>query len=243
MTTPTSTDNSNTEDETPPNLGIFSEKYTITSIDSDPQRWNKDWEKILNTLPFAEVYATFSHLLRENALEDGSEIAGDLEIRSMHLQKTAVELWNPLEEKGHFRTAWPLLEEKERKRHLMKGIWEATMRSSLGQDTRALCPEITTSLMLKGKGKGFMEFIHEYHQSLKNTAPGTPYTLPSEWWGVGGDASTSAPPEEEKLFALLTIQRNEFISRSLLSLSQHTSSSNSHLCIQPYLRSGPECRY
>jgi len=64
--------------------------------------------------------------------------------------------------------------------------------------------------MLKANGRGFIDFISEYYKGLKDAPKDTLYLLPNQWWEKAVD--TSLPLTEiEQTFALLTVQRNEFI--------------------------------
>jgi hypothetical protein len=63
-----------------------------------------------------------------------------------------------LQEPSAFVTMWLLLDEAERKRYLFQGMKETCERVSLHYDTRALCPEITMTAMLKHSGKAFTNF-------------------------------------------------------------------------------------
>jgi hypothetical protein len=78
-----------------------------------------------------------------------------------------------------------------------------------------MCPEITITSMLKQNGKAFLEFVDVYLMGKKNAIDGNPYFLPSEWWNMKEASS------EEFISALLTVQRNEFISESI---SRHAHS-------------------
>jgi hypothetical protein len=116
--------------------------------------------------------------------------------------------------KRKFFTAWLLLEDAERKRHLLKGLEEASVLSSWFQDARAMCPEITLSFMLRQRGKAFADFIGNYRNGKKEAGEYNVYFLPNEWWQKAVDLSEPSP-EVEFSFRLVTIQRNEFISESI----------------------------
>jgi hypothetical protein len=116
---------------------------------------------------------------------------------------------------GHPFIAWTILDEAERKRHLMKGLQDACDRGSWGQDGRALCPEITLGPMLMQRGKGFTDFFRHYVNGKKGVGEDDVYFLPSEWWQKAVDMSEPLPEAVELTYKLLSIQRNEFIGKSL----------------------------
>jgi hypothetical protein len=77
------------------------------------------------------------------------------------MQNGLSKLWDVLQE-NHIVTAWLLLAESERQRHLLKGLEGACQHASWRQDARALCPEITISFMLMRRGQAFIDFIDAY---------------------------------------------------------------------------------
>jgi hypothetical protein len=54
-----------------------------------------------------------------------------------------------LEKKGNFVMAWLLLKESDRQAHLLNGLKQACEESSLLEDSRAMCPEVKISSLLK----------------------------------------------------------------------------------------------
>jgi hypothetical protein len=128
-----------------------------------------------------------------------------------------VELWDELEKRGTFVTAWSLLEECERKRHLLKGMEEACQHAFFAHDSRALCPELTISAMLKQRGRAFVDFTGAYTKGKKDLDETTSYALPSEWWDQAAEDTpqTIMGGFEESTVTLLTLERGEFISESV----------------------------
>jgi hypothetical protein len=131
----------------------------------------------------------------------------------LRIQTCAVELWEKMLQKGHFVTAWLLLEEGERKRHLLKGMEEACQNSSWHQDARALCPDIRIHPMLKQRGRAFTDFLNAYKEGKKGVGHRALYFVTSEWW----EKAEQDIPQSllgkfvESTFALMTLHRNEFI--------------------------------
>jgi hypothetical protein len=206
---------------------IFSQKFNISSFDSDPLRWNKEWDKVLQTVSATDVYDTFSPIFKHE--NGGSELIREMEKlkdRTCKFQELLVKVWVYLEEKGHFVTAWLLLEEKDRLTHMLKGLAEACQTCFCAQDSRALCPEIRTSCMQKEKGKAFVDFIRAYCGAKKDVGEKNMYRLPSEWLEKAADASTLPPQEIKFMFQFLTIQRNEFICESINAFYVLSSSSS-----------------
>lgn len=99
---------------------------------------------------------------------------------------------------------------------MFEGFRKANEGCVLGQDNRALCPEIRTSLLL---GPAFLDFVHDLvlgKEAIED--PTIPYLLPSPWWD---DASNGVPESEVEEFEeyLLTLLRNLYI----CMLSYHPS--------------------
>lgn len=194
-----------------PDLGIFAEQFEITSVKTDPARWNKDWEKGLRSLSGQDVYSAFRDRVQDFFGEnDSSVLCEELTRRALKYQKVTREMWDVM--MTDFRTAWALVEEKERKKHLMKGLQAACEFAVLGEDSRALCPEISVNSMLKDRGKGFVDFISNFHRNLKEADVEALYTLPSQWWAGALDASD--PTANTHISQLLTVERNEFLGES-----------------------------
>lgn len=195
-----------------PDLGIFAEQFEITSVKTDPARWNKDWEKGLRSLSGQDVYSAFRDRVQDFFGEiDSSVLCEELTRRALKYQKVTREMWDVM--MTDFRTAWALVEEKERKKHLMKGLQAACEFAVLGEDSRALCPEISVNSMLKDRGKGFVDFISNFHRNLKEADVEALYTLPSQWWAGALDASD--PTANAHISQLLTVERNEFLGESI----------------------------
>jgi hypothetical protein len=100
------------------------------------------------------------------------------------------------------------LDEKERKRHLLKGFQEGYERVSFHYDSRALCPEITVRALLKRRGAVFTDLVGTVCEGKKEAGKGNVYLHPSEWWD---QAKNVSDPNVEGTFSLLTLLRNEFI--------------------------------
>lgn len=202
---------------------FFARKFNIPSTKSDGLvRWNKEWEKILSTLSASDdVYPTLSPMWDQSidTAWGPAEFAFQsqkIKEQACGLQRTAVMLWDNMEEEGgHPFIAWSILDEAERRRHLLKGLKEACEQASCGQDGRALCPEITLGPMLKQRGKGFIDFFRDYVKGKKDMDEDAVYFLSNEWWQKAVDMSEPLPEAVELTYSLLTTQRNEFIGKSL----------------------------
>jgi hypothetical protein len=163
-------------------FSLWAYKFKIISFKSDPWRWNKEWEKVLHTLsPSKYVYPMMGQMYKRGRWDPAklSKHSYDLRNKVCDMQKTVVTAWDDLEEKGHFVTAWVLLEEGERKRHLLKGIEGACEKAHWRQDSRALCPEITISSMLKQRGRVFIDFISAYRKGKREVGEDSLYSLPT----------------------------------------------------------------
>jgi hypothetical protein len=218
-TEPTNTSLVTTNQKDNNHISIWATKFKIPSFESDPWRWNKKWDKVLRTLSSREVYPAMGHMYKKDAW-DASELlkhSRKLKDKVCETQNVLVRAWNEMEKTKQFVTAWLLLEEGERKRHLLKGMEEACQHASLRQDSRALCPEITISSMLKQNGRAFVDFINAFRTEGKKDLRGGTYSLPSEWWDKAVEDVPQSVSDKlaQSTFALLTLQRNEFICESI----------------------------
>jgi hypothetical protein len=201
-------------------FSLWALKFKFPSIQSDPWRWNKEWEKVLRTLSFSkDVYPMMGGMYKKDAwpTTELSTHTQGLRGNVCEMQNVVANLWGELQEKGHIVTAWFLLPESERQRHLLKGLEGACQRAHCRQDARALCPEITISSMSQQRGQAFIDFIDAYKKGKDDVSEDTPYYLPSEWWGSALEdlPQTLTDTFVESTFALLTLHRNEFICESV----------------------------
>jgi hypothetical protein len=199
-------------------FNLFSKIFEIADINSDLARWNKDWEKVLRSIPSKDVYRVFSEPMHEHGLGDSESLSGmikEFKGRSRELQEGAIKMWANLEENNLFSVPWMLLEGKEQRKHLLNALRDACNNAAWGQDTRAMCPEITITSLLKCQGRAFIDFMNDYSKGFKDadTSAGL-YALPSKWWEGAVDSFLPWTETTEKTFVLLTIQRNDFISVS-----------------------------
>ena len=204
---------------------IFGRQFNIPSIKSDLSRWDKAWEKALRDLSASEdVYSTLKVLWKRDALDDLPSATERLNKRVRELQDLLITLWDQVGESGEFVLRWVLLDEAEKKRHLLNGLKQACESSSLLEEARAMCPEITTSAMLKKAGSAFADFAHGFLQGIKQTDPSQVYFLPCQWWQSAVDDMPKPWPEDVTFtFTQLSVQRNEFISEHLTLLPAYIS--------------------
>lgn len=199
-----------------PSVSRFARKFDLPSINNDLLLWNKGWDKVLHQLSAQEVYAVLSPIWASDKLQatDISRLLEDFKAWVLKSQNMTVKLWVDMEEKGDFVVAWLLLEESDRQTHLLNGLKQACEASSLLEDSRAMCPEVKISSMLKKSGKSYIDLIKSFTEGKKEVGEDNLYKLPSEWWENAVDESDLRSPEVESTFAILTLIRNEFISES-----------------------------
>jgi hypothetical protein len=198
-------------------FGLFAAEFGINTFKSDLVRWNKDWETVLRTISSKDVYSVFSELMYKIGLGDPSTLSPMIQKftdRVCRHQEQAIDAWAELEKDDRFSMPWMLLDEKEQRKHLLNGVRGACTSSAWRQDTRAMCPEIVLSSLTKRHGRAFIDFTSDCIKGFKDVGTGTTYNLPSKWWDEAVDSSKPLTETADKIFALLTIQRNEFISES-----------------------------
>ncbi|RDB25255.1 hypothetical protein Hypma_007371 [Hypsizygus marmoreus] len=198
-------------------LGLRIAQYLIrigTSTITDSERWNNDWDKALHGLAAKDL---FNYLRVPMAHMYSEDPTGPLQLKTFleeHLftsQKEALKVWKD-DKDAHFLTVWVLMDKKERRKYLMKGLEQACDLAMLGQDARATCPDITLSALMKEGGKGFWHLFKNHTKGMKASDPGK-FLLPtSAWWAKVQDAQPFT--EVDKLvFELVALQRNEFITQ------------------------------
>ncbi|KAH7920540.1 hypothetical protein BV22DRAFT_1039735 [Leucogyrophana mollusca] len=128
-------------------------------------------------------------------------------------QKAAHGALTSLFQRTRFDTTCVLLDEAERSKHLLNGLEKACKEALLGEDARALCPEVTVSSMLKEWGNALLKFFQFFEEtSSKPVEQGVLYSLPSDWWdGALSDVTKPISRNDELVFEFLTLGRNEFI--------------------------------
>ena len=191
-----------------------------TSVDRDPVQWNKEWDKALHSLSAKDVYAMLSPIwdLDQKEAAEVPRLLERFKVDLLKGQNIVVDSWIKMEHNDHFVTAWLLLEESDRQAHLLKGLEGATKHSSLGEDARAMCPEIKISSMLKRNGKSYIDLFSSFVKEKKEVGEDNLYQVPSEWWEkAAGDLQSQ---EVYSTFPLLSLLRNEFISESRVGYIQ-----------------------
>ncbi|RDB20658.1 hypothetical protein Hypma_012229 [Hypsizygus marmoreus] len=167
-------------------------------IETDSTRWNKEWEKALRSLaagPPKEIFDLFGDVLgRLFAQHTNPDVEPVHWLQTQKddvrkFQKITTDMYNMLDEKGHFRTAWILLDEKERQRHIQNGLREACDLD---------------------KGRAFFAFIDDYRKNITNAAPEI-YIVQSAWWETVANSCGPLTESAETIVSSITLSRNEFI--------------------------------
>lgn len=197
-----------------PDYSMWGDKFKMKAFRSDPARWNKDWEKALRKRRASDVFTRMGGIYA--SIKDSEEsIIPVLTKQMVGVQEALVKLWASVGKLGgHFITAFLLLEEKERARHLNKGFEDSYARVAGRQDARCLAPEIQISAFLKRSGQGFLEFMELFVKGKKDVGRGKPYLHRSEWWDKALDG-VPKPKLGDDTYEVLTLHRNDFISEPL----------------------------
>lgn len=178
---------------------IWAEAHNITPFRTDATRWHKDWDKLLPTLSASwDVFPTMRQFFRRGGFteEETSARLGRMSSELAASQERLLRVWPRIVDDGEFVTAWYLLEEKHRRRHVSNGI-EEICQYPLGQDSRSLCPEVSFSFMLKQKGRVFIDFLNTFTLGKERAGEGKPYFVPSAWWDEAAEMSDSEGRESE----------------------------------------------
>lgn len=95
---------------------LFSLKYKITDVKSDPARWNKDWEKLLRTLsPSKDVYPVVSSwwIAKKDNGSSGFTVMGQRATEELCMVQEAFQVANQWDNRDkqnleYFSAAWML---------------------------------------------------------------------------------------------------------------------------------------
>jgi hypothetical protein len=191
---------------------IFARTFNIPSIADDISTWEEAWERVLGRLSSSED--VFPVLKESWKLEQqGPSVLSDLpnRIREQLLRSQDLTC-KLLAELNHRKFMFVLLHDEDVKRHLLNGMKEACAQVSLGENARALCPEITLSSMIKGGPPPVFELFANRFRWQVAYAEGNLVLLESDWWNSAVSLPAPWPEDVEFAFRQLTLQRNEFIS-------------------------------
>lgn len=190
----------------------------ITKHSIDPALWNKEWERALRKLTPKKIYLQLSARLYRLWESNNANANLALMVYPAGLKEEAAMLqgaiFDPLDDETmqYYTTAWLLLNDEQRKQRLMNGLEEACRRVLLGQDTRAMCPEITITALAKHRGQPFLDLVNSF-RSGRQARGGEFYIPPSAWWDM---AKVEVRNVRIPMFTVLTILRGSFISTWLL---------------------------
>ncbi|OJA20576.1 hypothetical protein AZE42_05368 [Rhizopogon vesiculosus] len=207
---------------------LLSKKFNITDIKEDPLKWNKDWEAVIASSSAAEILKEICHTLDDSFFTSDDLVAYHSALRKFQ-ENIAQNL--RLVSQHKLGVVWLLLNASEQRRHIIEGLKKACEASPpiLGDDCRALCPEIAISNLLSQRGKGFLDFLPRALEVFESSK--TPAFLPNTWWEQASDlpnpwwneAWNELPPTKQKskstriVFEVATIARNRFIGSFALS--------------------------
>jgi hypothetical protein len=91
-------------------------------------------------------------------------------------------VWDEMDANERFATAWQLLEEKERKRHLLKGL-ERAVSTGRGVRTHVCCvPKLQSPPCSNNEVRRSLIWLILVRLGRESSAGGDSYYLPSEWW-------------------------------------------------------------
>ena len=216
-------------------ISTFRNKYKIPYFKLDESKWDEGWEKTLSKLSASkDVFPVFStHWLGDKSMAYLGPFHGTehkLHKRVCALRELVIQLEEVLTAPSTFLTAWPLLGDAERRRHLFTGIKETCGYVSTHYDGRALCPEVTTSGLAERKGRAFVEFARGFVSGTKGASAEDGYLPRSEWWSAAVTTPEPWPEETKFVFTQLSWQRNEFIGTHIYTVVSLVLCSRAHSC-------------
>ncbi|KAG1821589.1 uncharacterized protein BJ212DRAFT_1425821 [Suillus subaureus] len=203
---------------------LLSKKFNITDIKQDMLKWDKEWEAAIASSTAADVLKEISRVLDDSffALDDLESFHLDLR----NVQEATAQSLRKIFHEGHFKTIWLLLDASEQRRHILEGLEKASEAPTFwGQDSRALCPEVTVSNLLSEGGKRFVVFLAHFLEVFESSDPAL---LPNSWWEQASDMpnpwweQTAHDAERKRsestkiVFEVASINRNKFIGFFLL---------------------------
>ena len=195
---------------------VFAAQFDIPSI-SDVARWDRAWEQALQSIAaYDDVLPVLSKMCTINqpgtSANPGSQMTTKLHIQVSRAQELVSKLWEEMFKRS-LVVILLFMKKAQRKRHILNGIKEACDHSSLGQDARALCPDLTSTSMLHRNGQSFIMFVHGMATTVRDVGPGRVAWLWSNWFQKAVDLPEPWPEDIRLTFARLGVQRNEFLSK------------------------------
>jgi hypothetical protein len=175
-------------------------------------KWDQSWEQVLGGFTSAEdVFTILKDTWKPG--QQGPSALSDLpkriRNRVLRSQAMASKLLYELDDRD-FSLVWALMKDEQLKGHYFNGLKGACAQSSLQEDARALCPEITINMASKRLAYKF--FLSHFRTGVRLAGEGNLALLHSDWWGAAVKVPEPWPEDIKFAFTQLTLQRNEFIS-------------------------------
>ena len=195
---------------------VFEDKYNIPIMSTDIMLWDKAWEKALRThSPAEEMYPRLSCMWDQDFGQgrdmNMENVPIEMAKKACGVQLLHADLLDVMNQEEFLVTTWMLLEEHERRRHLLSGMKAACDFTHFCLDARALCPEITTTAMLKRRGMAFIDLVRNVANGIRESGPDEVYLPPSEWFRSAVKEPQPWSDKTKFIFGQLGIQRAQFI--------------------------------
>jgi len=178
----------------------------------DFSRWNQSWDQVLERFSSSEdVFAILKDTweLDQQGPSSLSDLPTRIRNRVLRSQELASKLLYELDLRD-FSMVYALMREEQIKEHFFNGLKEACAQSSLQEDARALCPEISTRMV--SNRLLFKFFLVSFTGCTIQAGEGNVALLHSDWWNAAVKMPEPWPEDIKFAFTQLTLQRNEFIS-------------------------------
>ncbi|KAF9459185.1 hypothetical protein BDZ94DRAFT_1057108 [Collybia nuda] len=199
-------------------FSMWGDEFTFEAFKANPARWNKNWERASRIHTGSDVFHRMGSVCAPKRPVKESPITMLTE-QLVKMQDLFVKVAEAVEGKeGQGVTAWLLLGQVERTKHLNKGFENSYPVVAARQDARCFAPEITVSALLKRNGQGFLELLKACAKGRRDAGEGKPYFHRSVWWDEALDEVPRSFLEtlDEHAYETMTIFRNDFITKFLL---------------------------
>ncbi|EIW87272.1 hypothetical protein CONPUDRAFT_161853 [Coniophora puteana RWD-64-598 SS2] len=219
--------------------------FPVTDVRVNRDKWVRDWDKGVKQLE-ADTIPAEKIFLATIWVHNGAQVSRPLiqedydfvsTVRSstasnhrMMSRNTRAVFNNPPRPAGHSPKVWFTLISKDKRRDIVfKSIEEACWICVLGQDARALCPEIIGASLLKRRGLELFDFYDWYFETALSDpqeAPGVSERdrmVQTEWWTAALEQESMPPelhPNTTLLYELYTCYRRDFIDQFVWRSSQ-----------------------
>ncbi|EIW87270.1 hypothetical protein CONPUDRAFT_161851 [Coniophora puteana RWD-64-598 SS2] len=211
--------------------------FPAADVRIDRSKWVRDWDKGVEnvaTKPASEVVMWTSVYRHPSTVgkrpgRSEREILRAAKLRAHRSHQVTMgllkELYSlPQNKQCSFRDWFMLVSAEKRRETLDQGFENACWCTAFGQDSRAFCPEINSTALLKRRGIELFDFCDRYMENMssyKEDDPTRRSMLHTDWWWSARRPEDSDCPRSQHenyrvLYQIYTYLRLEFLDQFVL---------------------------